>query len=62
MGKIKQKFINFIIHKRLTIMSTKEMETTIEVEVMEAIKVEEEEDDEILAEDEVEDATTSSIG
>jgi hypothetical protein len=42
-------------------MSTKEMETTIEVEVMEAIKVEEEEDEEILAEDEVEDATTSSI-
>jgi hypothetical protein len=42
-------------------MSTKEMETTIEVEVMEAIKVEEAEDDEILVEDEVEDATTSSI-
>jgi hypothetical protein len=58
--KTEQTFTQCIIHRWSTRMSTK-VEMVTEVEVVEAIKVVDEEDEEILVEDEVEDDITASI-
>jgi hypothetical protein len=60
MGKIKKTFTQCTTHRWSNRMSTK-AEMVTEVEAMEAIKAEDEKDEEILVDDEVVDSITTSI-